>query len=115
MAKSVNQKHVVLTVDEALYPKLLELKWSVDEYKDLLIPCLGGLHISMNFLGVIGCHMSDSGLRELWVESDLLGSNAAQQVLTGKSYARATRGHKITLQALWQLLTPRFHCLFFFG
>jgi hypothetical protein len=32
-------------VDESLHPKLLELKWSVDQYKDILIPCLGGLHI----------------------------------------------------------------------
>ena len=81
VAKSMEQKHVVLTVDEALYPKLLELKWSVEEYKDVLIPCLGGLHIAMNFLGVIGRHMSESGLSELWVGCDLLGANAAQNVM----------------------------------
>lgn len=54
VSKSMEQQHVILTVDEALYLKLLELKWSVEEYKDLLIPCLGGLHIAKNFLGVIG-------------------------------------------------------------
>ena len=48
VAKSMDQQHIVLTVDEAFYPKLLELKWSVEEYIDVLIPCLGGLHISMN-------------------------------------------------------------------
>ena len=69
----MRQQHVVLTVDEALFPKLMELKWSVAEYKDVLIPCLGGLHIAMNFLGVIGRHMNQSGLCELWVECDLLG------------------------------------------
>ncbi len=67
VAKSMEQQHVVLTVDEALYPKLLDLKWSVEEYKDMLIPCLGGLHIAMNFLDVIGRHMSESGLSELWI------------------------------------------------
>ena len=67
VAKSMEQQHVVLTVDEAFYPKLLELKWSVEEYKDMLIPCLGGLHIAMHFLGVIGRHMSESGLSELWI------------------------------------------------
>ena len=30
VAKSMEQQHVVLTVDEALYQKLLELKWSVE-------------------------------------------------------------------------------------
>ena len=57
VAQSMEQEHVVLTVDEDLYPKLMELKWSVDQYKDILIPCLGGLHIAMNFLGVLGRHM----------------------------------------------------------
>ena len=47
-------------IDEVLFPKLMELKWSVAEYKDVLIPCLGGLHIAMNFLGVIGRHNYES-------------------------------------------------------
>ena len=38
------------------FPKLMELKWSVAEYKDVHLLCLGGLHIAMNFLGVIGRH-----------------------------------------------------------
>ena len=90
-------------MDEALYPKLLELKWSVEENKDVLIPCLGGLHLAMNFLGVIGQHMVDSGLSELWVKCDILGANSAQHVMAGKGYAHVTRTHKLTLQTLWQL------------
>ena len=53
--------------------------------------------------------MSDSGLSELWVECDILGANAAQNVMGGKGYARAIRIHKLTLQALWQLLLPWLH------
>ena len=77
VAKSIGQQYIVLTVDEALYPKLLELKWSVEDYKDVLIPYLGGLHIAISFLGVRGRHMNDSGLRELWTTYDLLGVNVA--------------------------------------
>ena len=77
VVKSTDQQHIVVTVDEALYPKLLELKWSVKEYSDVLIPCLVGLHFSMDYLGVIQRHMSDSGLSDLWVEYDILGANAA--------------------------------------
>ena len=105
----MEQQHVVLTLDEALYPKLLELKWSVEEYKDMLIPCLGGLHIAMNFLGVIGRHMSESGLSELWIGCDLLVSNAARHIMAGKGYTRATKTHKLTLQALRQLLLPQLY------
>ena len=52
VAESFNQKHVVLTVDQALFPILMKLKWVVPEYNEVLIPRLGGLHISMNFLKV---------------------------------------------------------------
>ncbi|KAK5894620.1 hypothetical protein CesoFtcFv8_011294 [Champsocephalus esox] len=38
-----------------------------------------------------------------------MGANAAQHVMAGKGYARAIRTHKLTLQALWQLLLPRLY------
>lgn len=65
---------------------------------------LGGLHISMCFLKVIGKHMNSSGLLEAWVESGLLGLNASVHVM---AYKRAMRTHKITLQTLWKLLLPQ--------
>jgi len=86
----------------------MELKWSVPEYYDALIPCLGGLHIAMNFLKVIGRHMDSSGLLDIWLESGVLGANATEQVMSGISYAPAVRIHKLTYQALWQMLLPEF-------
>lgn len=109
ITQALNQKHIVLTVDEALFPKLMELQWSVSEYKDILIPRLGGLHTAMNFLRVIGQHMEDCGLTDVWIETGILGINAAQHAMAGKAYARAIRVHKITLQALWQLLLPQLY------
>ena len=61
----------------------------------------------MNFLGVIGHHMEESGLCELWVECDVLGASAAQNVMSGKGYACPMRTHKLTFQALWQILLPQ--------
>ena len=98
----MKQKHVVLTVDEGLFP----LKWSNEQYKNILIPCLGVLNISINFLGVIGRHMDESGLCELWFECDVLGAKAAQNVKAGEGYAQSVRTHKLALQALWQVLFP---------
>ena len=63
----------------------------------------------MNFLGVIGRHMSESGLSELWIACDLLGINVAEHIMAGKGYASAIRTHKFTLQALWQLLLPQLY------
>ena len=105
------QEHTILTVDQALFCKLMELNWSIDEYRDKLIPRLGGLHAAMNFLKTIGDHMAGSGLAEVWLERGLLGEGAVQLVLSGKAYNKAIRAHKLTLQALWQLLLPQISCL----
>ena len=41
ITRAMKQKQVVLTVDEALFTNLMHLKWSVPEYKEVLIPRLG--------------------------------------------------------------------------
>ena len=51
----------------------MKLMWSEPNYRNVLIPQLGGLRISWNFLKVIGQHMQDSGLNVMWIEGDLLG------------------------------------------
>ena len=62
-SSQLGQEYTVLTVDQALYYKLMDLKW--------MIPCLGGLHIAMNFLKVIGQHTKDCGLAEACRSRDL--------------------------------------------
>jgi hypothetical protein len=52
--------------------------------------------------------MSGSGLYEHWMECELLGSVAAQNVLAGKHYSRGMRAHKLTGRALWKILLPSF-------
>ena len=108
VARALGNRYAVITVDQALYPQLMELKWSVSDFRDTLIPRLGGLHITMNFLKAIGQHTEDSGILELWVESGLLGPNSAEKAKDGKSYAKAMRAHKLTWQAQWQILMPQF-------
>ena len=80
----------------------MQLKLSVSEYRHVLIPRLGGLHISWNLLKVIGRHIQDAGLNVMWIESDLLGGNTTEHVMAGKDYAKAkrTHAHKITIQTL---------------
>ena len=67
----------------------MPLKRSVSEYRNGLIPRLGGLHISWNFLKVIGQHMQDAGLNVMWIENDILGGNTTEHVMVGKDYAKA--------------------------
>ena len=63
VAEAKGQKYVVLTVDEALYCRLMQLKWSNPAYQEFLFPRLGGLHTAMNFLKAIGQHMQSTGLK----------------------------------------------------
>ena len=107
VAERFGQAYTVITVDQALYCKLMEMKWRFPEFNEKLIVRLGGLHISMSFLKVIGKHMSGSGLYETWIESGLLGEGAAELVFSGKAYSKAMRAHKITVQALWTILMPK--------
>lgn len=106
MATSLGLNHVVLTVDEALFPKLMELKWKLPDFENVLIVRLGGLHISLNFLKVIGQHMEGSGLLQLWTDTGILGPRAAEQAMTGKHYSRGMRAHKLTIEAMWRGLLP---------
>ena len=52
-------------------------------------------------------YVQGSGLQEAWIESSIFGPGTAEQVMSGKSYGRVMRGHKLTLQALWQLLISK--------
>lgn len=109
IATSLGQHYVVLTVDEALYCKLMELKWAKDAYQDFLIVRMGGLHTSLTFLKVIGKHIHSAGLLDAWVESKMLGPGTAEQIIfgKGKSYSKAIRAHKLTIQAMWRILLPK--------
>jgi len=106
ISAALGQQHTVLTIDQALYSKLVELRWAIPEYQKKLIVQLGSLHISMCFQKAIRNHMKGSGLVEAWVASGLLGPNTTEHVMNGKAYKRAMHAHKITLQSLWQLLMP---------
>jgi hypothetical protein len=46
-----------------------------EELKEFIVLRMGAFHTSMTFLAVIGKRFADAGLRDLIVESDLLGIN----------------------------------------
>ena len=94
ISRHFGQQYTVISVDQALYCKLMELKQNVTDYGKKLIPRLGGPHTFMNFLRAIGKHMAACGLYEAWIESDILGPGAAELVFSGKGYKKAMRAHK---------------------
>ncbi len=53
VSKQLGQTYTVITVDQELYCKLMELKWETPEFNTLIVR-LGGLHTAMAFLSAIG-------------------------------------------------------------
>ncbi len=103
VTKSLGQKDCVITFDLAIYTKAKELQWRYpDEFSDVVIR-LGGFHIALNYLAVIGKYFADSGLEDLLIESKTYGSSTASALLKGKSYNRGVRAHKLVMEALLRL------------
>ena len=69
---------------------------------------MGGFHITLNFLSVIGKKFEESGIEDLLTESGVYGSNTSLVLLKGKSYNRGVRGHKLIMEALFRLRREAF-------
>ena len=52
---------------------------------------MGGFHATCVFLSVIGKRFADGGLKDLTVESGLLGEDQPSQMLKGKYYNNGIR------------------------
>ena len=103
MMASLDQQYSVITFDLAIYMKAKEIQWrNPREFSDVVIR-MGGFHIALNFLAVIGKMFEESGLADLLVESGVYGFNTATKLLKGKSYNRGVRGHKLVMEALVRL------------
>ena len=60
---------------------------------------LGGLHTLISFLGSIGTYMAGSGIEQALAL--VYAPNTVNSLLTGKTYARAIRGHFLLDSALF--------------
>lgn len=55
---------------------------------------MGGFHLLMMLLGIIGCRFGDAGLRQKAVESDVVAEGSMERVLSGKHYNRKFIGNR---------------------
>ena len=84
----LDQRHAVLTFDEALYSKAKEVQWRMpDKFKNLVLR-LGGFHTIIVFLAVIGKQFRDRGLEDDLIDCDVYAGNTVEQIFRGKHYNR---------------------------
>ena len=82
-----------LVLDHAIYSKALEILQNPNytELKQFLNLRLGGFHVCLNFLAVIGTRFASAGMTDIIIESDLLGPGSLNSVIRGKQYNRGMR------------------------
>ena len=78
------------------------------DLKDFIVLLLGAFHTTCIFIAVIGKRFGDAGLRDLIVESNLLGESSVDQMLKGKHYNNAVRVFKYIYEAIKRLLIENF-------
>ena len=55
---------------------------------------MGTFHVLLRSLGVIGARFKDTGMRNLYIQSEIVAEGCIDSVLKGKQYNRAIRAHK---------------------
>ena len=93
----LGQKQVVIVGDQPLYSRTKELQWSNPDKYDNVVVMMDDLHILFNLMKVIGQHMENAGLDDVWVESVAFSQNSTSAMMEGNAYIRAVRGHVIAL------------------
>jgi len=99
---------VVCVFDQAFYAKTIEVYWKRKELFVRLVIMMGGFHLLLMLLGVIGSRFGDAGLRELAVRSDVVAESCVDKALEGKQYNRAVRPHKFVYEAFVRFLLKGF-------
>eukprot|EP00117_Sycon_ciliatum_P037719 scpid6312/ scgid28153/ len=103
MTRKAELPFCVIVLDQAIYAKATDIVLQrASEFSDVVLR-MGGFHICMTLLAIIGKRFSDGGLLNLLVEADVAGSSTAGLALSGKQYNRAVRFHKLVYEALQRL------------
>ena len=78
-------KAVVCVFNQAFYAKAAEIFWRHRDMFENLAIMLGGFHLLMMLLGVMGMRFGDAGLREIEIQSGAVAEGSIEKVLEGKS------------------------------
>ena len=108
ISAAMGQEDTVVTFDLAIYMKAKELQWRFpDEFSDVVIR-MGGFHVALNFLSLLGKKFANSGLEDLLIESGVYAAGTTSVLMKGKSYNRGVRAHKLCFEVFFRLMWNAF-------
>ena len=97
-----------MTFDVLIYMKAKQIQWRYPEEFANVILRMGGFHIALNYLGLIGKKYLDSGLDDLLIESGVYAAGTTAALMKGKSYNQGVRAHKLVSEAMFHLMWSAF-------
>ena len=101
------QQDTVLTFDLLIYMRAKQIQWRYPEEFTNVIIRMGGFHIALNYLGLMGKYL-DSGLDDLLIESGVYAAWIMEALMKGKSYNRGVRAYKLVSEAMFRLMWSAF-------
>ena len=97
------QSHVV-TVDQPLFALAKQIQWTWPNQYGQFVFILGGLHIEMTVLKMIGQILSNSGWISVIEGSGVASYGTAQSMLHASNITKTRRALQVTVCALYKLL-----------
>lgn len=100
--KLLGQNRCIVTFAQPLYWKAREIvALELPELSTVTVR-LGGFHLAMSFMGVIGMIMAGSGLYQLL--TTIYAEISIRKIMTGHAYSRAVQGHFLIHAVLGSLV-----------
>ena len=86
VSAAMGQRDAVITFDLAIYIQAKQIQMKFPEEFSNTVVRLGGFHIALNYLSLLGKKFRSSGLEDLLIESGVYAAGTTSAIMKGKSY-----------------------------
>ena len=93
---------IVAVMDQAFYAKTAKIAWKQDQFSSIVLR-MGTFHTICIALSILGKRFEDSGLKDIFIESQVVAEGSISGVIDGKHYNRGVRAHKYLYEAMMRL------------
>ena len=108
VSAAMGQRDAVITFDLAIYIQAKQIQMKFPEEFSNTVVRLGGFHIALNYLPLLGKKFRSSGLEDLLIESGVYAAGTTSAIMKGKSY----NGCKSAQTGHGRSVSPNVECFY---
>lgn len=108
IATELGQSHIDVTYDLAIAKVAMQIQATEKPRLDNLFIHLGAFHMMLAYFNRIGKYITDCGLMDVAVESDIIAGGSVNSFLSGKHFNRCKRLHPMIALGLECLMFEAF-------